>query len=161
MVRIQTARVWRSTGRAVLAAVSAGLALAGCHTASVADQIDAHRILTASPASPEVPPEPVPAPKHALGSSRAIALPREADVGELSSEQIAVMFDASVEQSGPGEDKGAVCVAMQGLNDRQRQDAPASEINRLSERLRLPAVPASHCLPWLSSTLILSSLSRI
>jgi hypothetical protein len=79
-----------------------------------------------------------------FGDSRAGAAPRAANTNGLSDAQIDTMFDAAVDQAATG-NKAAICVAMQGLEDRAALDAPAPTIVRLSAVLRLPAVPASQC----------------
>ncbi len=93
-------------------------------------------------------PEPF-SPPLAPGSSfergQAIALAGIADTSGLDDAQIDAMFDAALAQARPGEDKRAVCVAMQDLGDRAVKDAPERVIARLAGILHLPAVPASHC----------------
>lgn len=55
------------------------------------------------------------------------------------------MFDAAVAQAGPGKDTNAICVGMQGRNDRWTRDPPQMAVTYLSKKLGLPAVAASKC----------------
>nr|GLK21658.1 hypothetical protein GCM10017606_24850 [Microbacterium terregens] len=95
--------------------------------------------------SPPLPHSPPPAPGPNYSSSVAIALPGLPDTRGLDDAQLDAMFDAAVAQAQPGEEKRAVCVGMQGLADSAVTDAPPRIVQRLSEGVRLPAVPASQC----------------
>lgn len=90
-------------------------------------------------------PAPPIAPGPNLSSIRPLAPAEPADVTGLTTDQIEAMFDAAVKQAGPGKDTNAICVGMQGRDDRWSRDPPSMAVTYLSKKLGLPAVAASKC----------------
>jgi hypothetical protein len=88
---------------------------------------------------------PPPAPSPNFSSARPLAPAKPADVTGLTTDQIEAMFDAAAAQAGPGKDTNAICVGMQGRDDRWTHDPPQMAVTYLSKKLGLPAVAASKC----------------
>ncbi|UXC93915.1 hypothetical protein EGM87_24385 (plasmid) [Sphingobium sp. RSMS] len=121
--------------------LAAALGLAGCGPEANPASV---RQLPGQPSISERP-SPPPAPGSNFSYGNTIALPGSPDTSGLEDAQIDAMFDAAVAQAQPMEEKRAICVGMQGLNDKAVKDAPARVVERLGQMLRLPAVPASQC----------------
>lgn len=86
-----------------------------------------------------------PSPSPNFSSVRPLAPAEPADVTGLTADQIEAMFDAAAAQAGPGKDTNAICVGMQGRDDRWTRDPPPMAVTYLSKKLGLPAVAASKC----------------
>jgi hypothetical protein len=85
------------------------------------------------------------APGPTYPSGGRLAEPKAGDLGGLSEEQIALMFEKAVEQIPVLPEQKAICVGLQGLSDRVMHDGPSPIIARLSRELGLPSLPASQC----------------
>lgn len=151
-----TERQW--SGGVIAPSFALALGLAGCSPASEMAANESPQQTATSRLSPRSPPS-VPGPNY--GNRSTVAVPRLSDTKGLDDEQIDAMFAAAVAQARPGKEKRAICVGMQGLADKVVADAPSRVVQRLSEELRLPAVPASRCRDGLYPTVIATEANAI
>lgn len=156
---IEKRNVWRALmGAAVIV-------LPGCRGTSdlsgSAVSYPASTSAEAVSAIPEMAPASPPAPSPNFSSVRPLAPAEPADVTGFTTDQIEAMFDAAAAQAGPGEDTNAICVGMQGRDDRWTRDPPQMAVTYLSKKLGLPAVAASKCGSDLTPFLIQSRQKAI